>query len=220
MNRPTAQELTFFNHHALNAAGLTVDMVAGGLLYTYAMLDSIDNQLVTSGAFRIANMFELANVSSMVGNLIGSGIAQHSNGAFQRNGPHKYPDLITQVSDAHNIEIKVALETNGPKGHLAKPGFYLTCRYVLCDEQGIYKRGRENRGNVVWIWEVRIGYLKMEHFNISSTEGDSGKTAVVNANGMQELTVVLADLDRCPYTLTSQRYKTLKQQHPDTLKLL
>lgn len=219
MNRPTAQELNVFNPDALSSAGLTVEMVSRGLLYTYEMLDTIDTQLMSHGAFRIANMFELANVSSMVGNLFASGLANNSKDMFQRNGPHKYPDLIAKTQDAENVEIKVALETNAPKGHLAKPGFYLTCRYVLCNEQGEYTLGAKNRGSVVWIWEVRFGYLKMEHFNISSTEGDSGKTAVVNAAGMSQLSVIFCDLSRCPYPINGKTFKQLKANHPETLKL-
>jgi len=220
MNRPSAQELTLFNPEALSSAGMTIEMIAGGLLYTYEMLDVIDKQLVTTGAFRIANMFELANVSSMVGNLLGSGIANHSNGVFQRSGPHKYPDLIAQQAGAESVEIKVALETNSPKGHLAKPGYYLTCRYVLCDDQGTYTRGKKSRGSVIWIWEVRFGRLTMEHFGVSNSEGDSGKTAVVNAAGMQQLSTIFCDLTRCPYALSGATYKRLKAEHPDTLKLL
>ena len=220
MNRPTIQELTIFNADVLLEAGLTAEMVGEGILYTYRMLDAMDNQLVESGAFRLALMFELANVSSMVGNLIGSGIANASGGTFKRNGPHKYPDLLAQNSDAQDVEVKVSLETNAPKGHLAKAGYYLTCSYVLCDEDGVYTPGALNRGSVVWIWQARFGWLDKEHFNITSTEGDSGKTAVVNKAGKEQLSVVFCDLSRCPHPITGKLYKILKAQHPDTLKLI
>jgi hypothetical protein len=201
MRRPTIQELTIFNEDALASAGLTADIVGEGILYTYRMLDAMDSQLIGAGAFRLANMFELANVSSMVGNLIGSGIANASKGAFRRNGPHKYPDLLAQNSSTQDVEVKVALEKNAPKGHLVKPGYYLTCRYVLCDENGLYTPGVSARGSVVWIWEVRFGWLAKEHFNVSNTEGDSGKTAVVNAAGIKQLSLVFCDLDRCPHSI-------------------
>ena len=54
---------------------------------------------------------------------MGSAIVKASNGVFRKNGPHKYPDLLADRLDAANVEIKVALEDNKPKGHLAKPGF-------------------------------------------------------------------------------------------------
>lgn len=63
-------------------------------------------------------------------------------------------------------------------------------------------------------------FLGELYFNISSTEGDSGKTAVINAAGMRQLSVAFCDLDRCPYPIQGKVYKQLKAQHPDTLKLL
>lgn len=202
----------FVNLAAPQVSGLTAAMLAGGIAYVHNILDGLDNQLLSADAFRISQMFELANVSSMVGNLLGAGIANASSGAFRRNGPHKYPDLIAQAPQARDVEIKVALETNKPKGHLAKPGYYLTCRYVLCDESGVYTRGKEHRDSVVWIWELRFGWLEMEHFSLSNTQGDSGKTAVINSAGMEQLSVIFCDLDRCPYGTRSahrQHYNNL-----------
>jgi len=196
----------FVNHNELEVVGLTTEMLASGIVYVHEILDGLDTQLLSANAFRISQMFELANVSSMVGNLLGAGIANASNGNFKRNRPHKYPDLLAQTSQAHDVEIKIALETNKPKGHLAKPGYYLTCRYVLCDETGIYTRGKANRGNVIWIWEIRFGYLESEHFSLSNTQGDSGKTAVVNGVGMEQLKVIFCDLDRCPYSARSAHF--------------
>ena len=96
---------------------------------------------------------------------------------FARNRPHAYPDLVPNQSDVSGLEIKVALETNRPKGHLPKRGHYLTFRYVLGDENGNYEIGK--RKNVIWVWEAKYGYLRDADFSISNTEGDSGKTAVV-----------------------------------------
>ena len=83
------------------------------------------------------------------------------------------------MAGVSQLEIKMALEDNKPKGHLAKPGFYLTCRYVLADTSGNFVRGVAQRGAVVWIWELRAGLLGMEHFNLSNTPGDSGKTEII-----------------------------------------
>lgn len=209
---------SFVNLAALQEAGLTGEMIASGISYVHNILDGLDSQLLSAGAFRLSQMFELANVSSMLGNLLGAGIANASDGAFLRNGPHKYPDLLARVPQASDVEIKVSLETNKPKGHLAKPGYYLTCRYVLCNEQGVYVRGKADRGDVAWIWEIRFGWLDEEHFTLSNTSGDSGKTAVVNGGGMEQLTVIFCDLDRCPYGARSQhlrRYQSLYETPPD-----
>jgi len=184
----------FLRNDALAGSGLTIQMLADGVASTYRTLDGVDKTLLDMGNTRLSTRVELANLSSILGNLLGAAIANASNGVFRKNGPHKYPDLLADRLDAANTEIKVALEDNKPKGHLAKPGFHLTCRYVLADSSGNYVRGVTNRGAVVWIWELRAGRLELEHFNLSNTPGDSGKTAVVNALGMEQLQVVYCDL--------------------------
>ncbi len=189
---------SFLNAQSLTQSGLTIQMLAAGVASAYATLDAIDERLLAMGNPRLSAMVELANLSSMLGNLLGAGIANASGGVFRKNGPHKYPDLLAESPNASNTEIKIALEDNKPKGHLPKPGFYLTCRYVLADERGVFTRGVENRGDVVWIWELRAGRLETNHFQMSNTPGDSGKTAVVNAAGMDELKVVYYDLERFP----------------------
>jgi hypothetical protein len=198
----------FINTNALNYVGLTQQTLVAAILYAHSILDIIDNTLLERGAFRLANMMELANFSTFIGNLLGSGIAENSNDLFRRNGPHKYPDLLSNESADKNIEIKVALENNKPKGHLAKPGHYLTCRYVLCNADGNYVHGQ--RGDVAYIWELRFGALNMSDFNISNTEGDSGKTAVVNAQGMKKLQIIYSDLERLPL---STRGRIIKEYH-------
>jgi len=200
----------FLPMDALTDAGLSTQLIYESIHYTYTMIDSIDQTMISAGTSRISQMIELANLSSMLGNILGAGIEQHSKGRFIRNGPHKFPDLLGQVQGASNIEIKIALEKNKPKGHLAKAGYYLTYRYVLASNEGVYTPGKENRGDVPYIWEVRFGWLDDYHFNLSNTEGDSGKTAVINAEGMQRLNVVYCDLDRCPYSSTSKTYKVYK----------
>jgi hypothetical protein len=195
----------FCNVDALTC-GLTPEMVSRGVEYAHDILDTIDEKLIEAGAPRISGLVELANLSSITGNLVATGIVNASDGIFERAGPHQYQDLRASGLDpnAENVEIKVALEKNKPKGHLAKAGYYLTCRYVLCDENGKYTRGE--RGSVVYIWEIRFGRLENEHFDISNTEGDSGKTAVVNKEGMKQLTIVYFDEDRCPFASVA-RYK-------------
>ena len=183
-------------------------MVHSGVEYVYHTLDKLDATLLEAGSPRFSQLIELANLSSVLGNLIATGIVRSCGGAFNRAGPHKYQDLraVTMGPDARNIEIKVSLETNPPKGHLAKEGQYLTCRYVLGQDDGSYAIGE--RGDVVWIWEIRFGYLEERHFNVSNTQGDSGKTAVVSADGMRQLQPVFFDAARCPYTSRSKiRYQ-------------
>lgn len=163
----------------IETIGIDAATLLGAIDSCYQTLDTIDEQLTVKGALPIAHLVELANLSSMVGNMIGGGIADCSNGLYARNRPHTYPDLLPIKPPAVDLELKMALETNKPKGHLPKAGTYITVRYVLADKMGNYVRGKENRGNTVWIWEIKVGVLTEDDFSCSNTPGDSGKTAVI-----------------------------------------
>lgn len=178
-----------------DATGLTAEIVAAAIEDTYHTLDMLDKQLVENGGLPFARLVELANLSSMIGNIVGGAIARHSGGLYERSGPHKYQDLRS-TADGEHVEIKTALEANKPKGHLSKEGYYLTFRYVLGDGAGEYTRGE--RGDVVYIWEVRFGYLHEADFAESNTPGDSGKTAVVRTEVLKEMERVYFHADYFP----------------------
>lgn len=169
------------------------EAVAHAIESAYHTFDLIDEQLLENGSEPLAGLVELANLSSILGNLLAAGLAEASNGIYLRNGPHKYPDLLANVADVPDVEVKTALEGNRPKGHLSKPGAYLTFRYVLCDRSGTYSRGKNNRGNVASVWEVKFGVLSDHDFNISSTEGDSGKTAVIKTPTFHAMELIYFD---------------------------
>lgn len=191
----------FRNATALRSTvGLSTDAVRSAILDCYKTLDTIDQQLVAHGAEPMARLVELANLSSMIGNLLGAGLAAASNGLYRRNRPHAYPDLIPQNADLGDLEIKVALEKNKPKGHLPKAGNYITFRYVLCDDAGRYTKGKENRGSRVFIWEVKTGSILESDFDISNTDGDSGKTAVIKTNVFNGMALVYYDRELLPYS--------------------
>lgn len=190
----------FVNSWALQQAGLSEDILRSSIYEVNDLVFSIDQALLSHGVEHLSQTVELANLSSMLGNVFAAAVAKHSNGTFRRNGPHRYPDLLSNVLGISDIEVKFALETNKPKGHLIKIGRYLTCRYVLCDEHGFPKFGRSNRGIIPKIWEIRCGVLDTNHFSVSNTDGDSGKTAVVNRLGMDALTPVYIDKKILPYS--------------------
>ncbi|AFZ02349.1 helix-turn-helix domain-containing protein [Calothrix sp. PCC 6303] len=211
MREPAAKG--FLNAKVIEEIGLSHEMLRQAIRDTYKLLDQIDATLETAEVFPLSQTVELANLSSMIGNIFASAIAKHSNDLLRRNRPHRYPDLLTtgispQVPD---LELKMALETNKPKGHLAKEGYYLICRYVLCQLDGSLQIGKEQRGIKPYIWEIRCGYLLLEHFNLSNTAGDSGKTAVVNAAGMEILQIVYCDLERAPLSRKGKTYQSYQQ---------
>lgn len=189
--------------------GLTSAALTSAIETCYHTLDMIDSQLVSRGSPPIGKLVELANLSSMVGNLVGGAIADHSGGLYKRNQPHHYPDLLPLREPAKNLELKMALETNRPKGHLPKPGHYITFRYVLGDRLGAFKRGKDNRGDTVWIWEVKVGTIREEDFDLSNTEGDSGKTAVIKSDVFNAMKLVYFDERFCPYAMRDGTYPGL-----------
>jgi hypothetical protein len=189
---------TCLNSHWPGRFGLSASTIGDSIAHVHQVLDSIDYQLLENGGERLSQLVELANLSAIVGNLFRGAIVKNSDGGFCANAPHTYPDLLATADHCTDVEIKVALEANKPKGHLVKPGPHITVRYVLGGDSGDYTRGKTFRGTKVWIWEVRVGTLLEEHFGFSSTEGDSGKTAVINTAGMNALDVVYQDLQRCP----------------------
>ena len=190
----------------LALTGLNGQTIVGAIESTYNTLDIIDEQLIARDSPPMARLVELANLSSMLGNLLGAGLAESSNGLYKRNAPHTYPDLIPQQSEAVDLELKVALETNSPKGHLPKPGTYITFRYVLCEDDGKFIRGKDNRGNTAWIWEVRVGQLTIEDFSISNTAGDSGKTAVIKTASFNNMSLVYFVPELLPYSSRQNVY--------------
>lgn len=179
--------------------GLDTSAIRSAVEYTYDTLDLIDAELVARGSEPISGLVELANLSSMIGNLVGAGIAEASRGLYKRNRPHAFPDLVPQRSDLPDLEVKTALESNSPKGHLPKAGVYLTFRYALGGPNGEYVRGKDGRGRTAWVWEVRVGRLEEEDFSLSNTAGDSGKTAVIRTASFKAMPVVLFDRRFYPY---------------------
>lgn len=184
--------------------GLSGQMLLKAIHGCYNMLDTIDTELRANGLPPIGGLVELANLSSMVGNMVGGAIAEASEGLYKRNRPHAYPDLLPLREPGRNLELKMALEKNKPKGHLPKAGTYLTFRYVLADREGEYDK--KTRGNSVWIWEVKVGHVTAEDFNISNTAGDSGKTAVLKTAVFNAMPLVYFDEAFCPYSSKRGQY--------------
>ncbi|WP_158070790.1 helix-turn-helix domain-containing protein [Streptomyces sp. CB02460] len=186
--------------------GVGVEAIIEAIEETYETLDLIDDELRSKGSPPVSGLVELANLSSMIGNLLGAGFAAASGGAYIRNRPHAFPDLVPQFEGLPDLELKTALETNTPKGHLPKAGTYLTFRYVLATKDGQHTRGKANRGDTPWIWEVRCGALREEDFSVSNTKGDSGKTAVIRSNAFKGMTRVFYAPEFLPYANRSGDY--------------
>ena len=207
-NRRVPPDEAFLDDKPLRNVGLSKEVLSNALEATYHVVDSIDATLTAGGVGHLCQVVERANLSSMLGNIIGAELAKHSGEVYIRNGPNKYPDLLpknkkdsTTQDGSDGIEIKMALDNNAAKGHHPKPGNYLTIKYVTLDANGrpVNKQNREE-GRQPQVWEVRVGKLTNDCFNISNTDGDSGKTAVVNKKGKQNLIPVFHDRSVEPHS--------------------
>lgn len=179
--------------------GLTHQAVRSAIEDCYQTLDLIDLELGQRSSPPVGKLVELANLSSMLGNLLAAGLVAHSGGAYSRNSPHTFPDLLSQLPGNAGLEVKMALETNKPKGHLPKAGVHLTFRYVLGNRAGEFRRGKAHRGDTAFVWEVKAGKLTAADYDLSNTAGDSGKTAVIKTAVLQAMTLVYFDPTLLPY---------------------
>lgn len=183
---------------------LTEDMIRGSVSYCYETLDMIDYYLVSRGSGKLSRLLDKANLSSIIGNLLCSGLEQHSENHYRCNAPHTYPDLLAVDHDLPGIEVKTALRRNCPKGHHPKPGYYLTFRYCLTDENGLY-HDEDNLCDTVTFWEIKFGYLNETDFCCSNTSGDSGKTAVINISSLNRMPLLYFDSKLVPYKHSSTK---------------
>lgn len=183
----------------LNELPIDGSAILMGVEQAYENLDTIDFALQRRGLEPLAEQFdEYAALSTVIGEFFASGVAEASEGLYDVNAGD-FPDLIStgKQSDVPGIEVKMAMETNQPKGHLPKPGMYVVVRYVLAGRDKSYERGQ--RKDTAWIWEVRMGLMKEDQFNKSDTEGDSGKTATFSAEALWNFDCVYLDPELIPY---------------------
>lgn len=189
----------FVVQHNFESTFITKDSLRGSIEHCYDTLDMIDKNLVSRGVSQLSQLVELANLSSIVGNLLGAGFAENSAGKYYRNKPHTYPDLLPIDLEEPGIEIKTALRKNSPKGHQPKEGYYLIYRYCLTDENGRVDTVKDELLNTVTIWEVKFGYLLSSDFSCSNTEGDSGKTAVIRTETLNKMPLLYLNTECIPY---------------------
>ena len=66
---------------------VTENVIRQSVIHCYDTLDMIDQNLTQRGASKLSGLVELANLSSIVGNLLGAGFAENSNNCYIRNRP-------------------------------------------------------------------------------------------------------------------------------------
>ncbi len=77
-----------FTDRGWQECGLTAEMIFERVRSTYGTLDMIDAKMLESDLPRLSELVELANLSSIIGNLLAAGIVRASGRMFKRAGPH------------------------------------------------------------------------------------------------------------------------------------
>lgn len=195
--------------HISEDTPISKSMIKQSVLHCYKTLNMLDDTLSISKVGKFSELVELANLSSIIGNILGAGLAEYSEGIYKRNKPNSYPDLIPNCSEYKGIEIKTAFNRNCPKGHLPKEDYYLIYRYLLTDENGQCNIEDIDKWNTVTIWEIRFGYLKENDFCVSNTKKDSGKTAAINISSLNNMSLLYFDPYLCPYSNSKLKNTTI-----------
>jgi transcriptional regulator with XRE-family HTH domain len=184
--------------------GLTGANIARAIDIAYHKLDLIDDQLHRTGARPLGALTGTGELSSLLADLLGAGIAEASAGLYVHNGPDQAPDLLPMRQGLPELELRTALETGLPAGAADRTGVYLVFRYVLVDRGGTFVRGKESRGDVAAVWEARFGELGEEAFGRRA--GSASGNARLRKAALERMELVYYDPARLPYAKATGAY--------------
>ncbi len=176
--------------------GLTTAMVAQAIEIAYQKLDLIDEQMRESGSPPLARLVELSELSALISNLLSAGIAQASDGLYMQKASDQSPSLLPLRQGLPELEVAAALETDRPASGASTAGvYYLTFRYVLAGQDGTFTRGKESRGDMIVVWEVRFGEVAPEDFLRATRNGG----APLKKEALDGMELVYYDPELLPY---------------------
>lgn len=179
------------------ATALTGDTIRRAIDAAYHKLDLIDEQLRDAGSPPLVELVGLHHHSSLLGDVLGCGVARASDGLYVHNGPRHHPDLLPLRHGLPELELKAALETNRPVSGPTIAGTYLVFRFVLVDRKTGYTRGADSRGDTVAVWEAKFGELSEDDFHAS--RADTGKSRVLRKDALDRMEHVYYNPDFLPY---------------------
>ena len=183
------------------ATELTPAMVAGAIEFAYRRLDLIDQQMRGAGSKPLGKLIDSVDLTATLADLLSAGIARASKGRYVQNGPEQAPDLLPLRQGLPELELKAALETTLPARGSRGAGLYLIFRYVLTDRDGVFRRGKDSRGDTVTVWEVRFGELRDADFR----SGPRGR-ARLTRDALEGMELVHYDPALLPYARATGAY--------------
>ena len=183
------------------ATELTPAMVAGAIEFAYRRLDLIDQQMRGAGSKPLGKLIDSVDLTATLADLLSAGIARASKGRYVQNGPEQAPDLLPLRQGLPELELKAALETTLPARGSRGAGPYLIFRYVLTDRDGVFRRGKDSRGDTVTVWEVRFGELRDADFR----SGPRGR-ARLTRDALEGMELVHYDPALLPYARATGAY--------------
>jgi transcriptional regulator with XRE-family HTH domain len=185
--------------------GLTGGTVVRAVEIAYRKLDLIDEQMRASGSRPIAGLVDLPDLTELVGDVLGAGLARASNGLYVQNGSEHSPPLQPLQHGLPELQLAAALETDRPAGPTETAGTCLVFRYVLADRSGAFTRGQDSRGDTVAVWEIRFGALGQEDFHVTGTRAGA-RTARLRRDALDRMELVYYDTALLPYAKATGDY--------------
>lgn len=91
------------------------EIIRGCISHLYTTLDIIDENLSDNGSDKFSLLVEKANLSSVVGNILGSGVVKYSNNRYYRNEPNTFRICYRQIVEIGELRLKLLLEEMLPK---------------------------------------------------------------------------------------------------------
>ncbi len=194
--------------------GLTGATVGRAIDIAYRRIDGIDEQLRRTGARPLSALIGTAQLTSLLADLLGAGIAEASTGRYVHNGPDQAPDLLPMRQGLPELELRTALETGLPVGGEGRAGVFLVFRYVLVDRSGTFVRGKDSRGDIAAVWEARFGELDEKAF------GGRARSQSANARlrkaALEGMELVYYDPALLPYAKATGEYAVEPELPADT----
>ncbi len=203
--RQANQERLGEGSHLTDVTELTPDMIVRAIDLAYRRLDLIDEQMRESGSPPLARLVELSQLSTLVANLLTASLARASNGHYVQQGSEHAPSLLPLRQGLPELEVAAALETDRPASDASTEGIFLTFRFVLANRDGTFTRGKNARGEMVAIWEVRFGELEHDDFHVVGAAH-----ARVRKDALEEMELVYYDPELLPYAKPTGAYARVR----------
>ena len=183
-----------FNAHARLPYGLSIEHVHNAMQECLDFLGFINHKLHERGLKRLEMTLMPANFSSIIGELMVVGIAQHCSTLVKNRYHNGYPDLIPKgvfPNDSvqygnHGIEVKASRYSRGWQGHNAESGWLMV---IIFDSNRPLDAESSAQLKKFRFVKILAAELQREDWTFSGRSAASRRTitASINRSGYEKL---------------------------------